>query len=197
MLASTAAGLPAGDADWGYEMAWGGRRVVAFVSGGRVRLLDAAGDDVTSWYPEVRALGPELAPTEAVLDGEIVAFDGTRPEPRLLDRRRAPKDSAAARRAAERTPVQFLAYDLLWLEGHSTAEVIRYAERRELLEGLSVAGPNWQTPPYFPGGGEFALAAAGAQGLPGVVAKRLDSPYLPGQRSRLWRLVPTKIGRAA
>jgi bifunctional non-homologous end joining protein LigD len=196
MLASTAAGLPAGDADWGYEMAWGGRRVVAYVSGGRVRLLDATGDDVTSWYPEVRTLGPELAPTEAVLDGEIVAFDGTRPDARLLDRRRAPKDAAAARRAADRTPVQFLTYDLLWLEGHATVEAVRYAERRELLEGLSVAGPNWQTPPYFPGGGTFALEAAHTQGLPAVVAKRLDSPYLPGQRSRLWRLV-SKIGREA
>ena len=87
---------------------------------------------------------------------------------------------------AERTPVQFLAYDLLWMEGHSTVELVRYAERRELLDGLSLTGPNWQTPPYFPGGGEFALEAARAQGLTGVVAKRLDSPYLPGRRSRLW-----------
>ncbi len=189
MLATAAAGLPSDDPDWGYEMNWGGRRVVAYVSGGRVRLLDADGDEVTSWYPEIRAMGPELAPVEAVLDGEIVAFDGTRPDARLLDRRKAPKDSAAARRAAERTPVQFLAYDLLWLEGHTTVELVRYAERRELLDGLSVAGPNWQTPPYFPGGGEFALDAARAQGLPGIVAKRLDSPYLPGRRSRLWRTI--------
>jgi bifunctional non-homologous end joining protein LigD len=186
MLPAAAAGLPPDDADWGYEMSWGGRRTLAFVSGGRIRLLDAEGAEVTSWYPEVRPLGEALAPIEAVLDGEIVAFDGTTPSPGRLDRRRQPRDSAAARRAAERTPVQFLAYDLLWLEGHSTVELVRYAERRELLEGLSVAGPNWQTPPYFPGGGEFALEAARAQGLPGVVAKRLDSPYLPGRRSRLW-----------
>jgi bifunctional non-homologous end joining protein LigD len=82
--------------------------------------------------------------------------------------------------------VQFLAYDLLWLEGHSTVELVRYAERRELLDGLAVTGDNWQTPPYFPGGGPFALEAARAQGLTGIVAKRLDSPYLPGRRSRLW-----------
>jgi bifunctional non-homologous end joining protein LigD len=189
MLATAAADLPGDDGDWGYEMGWGGRRVIAYVSGGRVRLLDADGDDVTSWYPELRAMGPALAPIEAVLDGEIVAFDGTRPDAALLERRKAPKDSAAARRAAERTPVQFLAYDLLWLEGHSTVELVRYAERRELLDGLSVAGANWQTPPYFAGGGEFAREAAGTQGLTGIVAKRLDSPYLPGRRSRLWRTI--------
>nr|WP_221383299.1 DNA polymerase ligase N-terminal domain-containing protein [Actinoplanes polyasparticus] len=188
MLAMPAKSLPPDreDADWGYELAWGGRRVVAYVSGGRVRLLDADGEDVTSWYPEVRPLGPALAPVEAVLDGEIV----TLPDPTLLERRRAPKDSAAAKRAAERTPVYFLAYDLLWLEGHSTVEALRYAERRELLDGLAIDGEHWQTPPYFPGGGQFALEAAVAQGLRGVVAKRLDSPYLPGRRSRLWLTVP-------
>jgi bifunctional non-homologous end joining protein LigD len=144
------------------------------------------GSDVTSWYPEIRPMGDALAPIEVVLDGEIVAFDGTTPSKDLLARRKEPKDAGAARRAAERTPVQFLAYDLLWLEGHSTVELVRYAERRDLLEGLSVAGDNWQTPPYFPGGGEFAVEAAAAQGLDGVVAKRLDSMYLPGRRSRLW-----------
>ena len=121
-----------------------------------------------------------------MLDGEIVAFDGTVPSAELLARRAAPRDGAAARRAAERTPVQFLAYDLLWLEGTPTVEHVRYAERRELLEGLAVSGANWQTPPYFAGGGEFALEAAAVQGLDGVVAKRLDSQYLPGRRSRLW-----------
>jgi bifunctional non-homologous end joining protein LigD len=185
MRPTRAATLPADDADWGYEMAWAGRRAMAHVSGGRLRLV-ADGADVTSTYPEVRNLGGQLAPTEAVLDGEIVAFDGTVPSEALLVRRAAPRDSAAARRAAERTPVQFLAYDLLWLEGTPTIEHVRYAERRELLDGLAVTGPNWQTPPYFPGGGEFALEAARAQGLGGIVAKRLDSVYLPGRRSRLW-----------
>jgi bifunctional non-homologous end joining protein LigD len=186
MLATAARVLPVDDAAWGYEMDWGGRRVAAYVSGGRVRLAGADGADVTSWFPEIRALGPALAPTEAVLDGEIVAFDGPHPAPGLLERRTAPKDAAAARRAADRTPVQFLAYDLLWLEGHATLDVVPYEERRELLDGLAVTGEHWQTPPYFPGGGRYALEAAHDQGLPGVIAKRLDSPYLPGQRSRRW-----------
>jgi len=188
MLATAAAGLPSPDERWGYEMSWGGRRTLAYVSGGRVRLT-TAGQDVTAWYPEIRPLGAALAPTEAVLDGEIVAFDGTRVSAAALARRTAPRDAAAGRRLAGRTPVQFLAYDLLWLEGHATTAAIGYAERRELLDGLAVTGEHWQTPPYFPGGGAFALATAAAQGLAGVVAKRLDSVYEPGHRSRSWRLV--------
>jgi bifunctional non-homologous end joining protein LigD len=191
MLATAAAGLPPQDQDWGYEMGWAGRRTLAYVSGGRVRLVSEDAD-VTSWYPEIRPLGDALAPIEAVLDGEIVAFDGTRVSADLLARRTEPRDSAAARRAAERTPVQFLAYDLLWLEGHATVELVGYAERRDLLEGLAVAGEHWQTPPYFAGGGDFALEAAAAQGLTGIVAKRLDSPYLPGRRSRRWLTIKAR-----
>jgi bifunctional non-homologous end joining protein LigD len=78
----------------------------------------------------------------------------------------------------------------LWLEGHATSEKIGYAQRRELLDGLAITGEHWQTPPYFPGGGSFAIEAARAQGLTGIVAKRLDSPYLPGRRSQLWRAIP-------
>ena len=178
---------PKDDDHWAYEMGWSGLRAVAFVDGGRVRLKGADGEDLTAWFPEIRALGPALAPVEAVLDGELVAFDGARPDAKLLDRRIAPKD---ARRAAERTPVQYLAYDLLWLEGHATTERIGYAQRRELLDGLAIAGEHWQTPPYFPGGVEFAIETARAQGLAQVVAKRLDSPYLPGRRSDLWRVIP-------
>jgi bifunctional non-homologous end joining protein LigD len=190
MLATRAAALPADDADWGYEMAWNGERVSAYISGGRLRLLEAGGEDVTWWFPEIRPLGPALAPLEAVLDGELTTFDGARPAPELLARRRAPKDPAAAKRFADRFPAHLLLYDLTWLEGHSTVELVRYAERRELLDGLALTGDHWQTPPYFAGGGEFAQEAARSQGLGGIVAKRLDSPYLPGRRSRLWLTVP-------
>ncbi|AEV82051.1 ATP-dependent DNA ligase [Actinoplanes sp. SE50] len=177
MLATRAGTLPPDDADWGYELAWGGQRVLTYLSGGRVRLSGPGGKELISLFPEVRALGPALAPVEAIFDGELVAFDGTRP---------AADQTARTARTRNPRPVQLLLYDLLWLDGHRTTELLRYAERRELLDDLAPAGPHWQTPPYFPGGGRFALDAARSQGLSGVVAKRLDSPYLPGRTTRLW-----------
>jgi bifunctional non-homologous end joining protein LigD len=66
-----------------------------------------------------------------------------------------------------------------------------YQQRREVLDHLDLDRPRVQVPPYFPGGGASVLDAARQQGLEGVVSKRLDSPYLPGRRSDLWR--KTKI----
>jgi bifunctional non-homologous end joining protein LigD len=162
MAAGHAAKLPAEDDDWAYEMRWSGVRAVAYVSGGRLRLLAGDDKDVTGSHPQLRALAEELAPTEAVLDGVITTL-----------------------RQQKKATEQYLVVDLLWLEGVSTTE-LPYAQRRELLDGLGLAGAHWQTPPYFPGGGSFALTASREQGLGGVIAKRLDSPYEPGKRTRRW-----------
>jgi bifunctional non-homologous end joining protein LigD len=179
MRPTPAKSLPDDDADWGYEMRWDGVRAVGYVWGGRLKLMSPSDQDITSQYGDVRGVGDALAPTEAVVDGEVVAFDvrtgQVRPAPATVSGRRPPPGLT----------VQYLLYDLLWLEGSSTVD-LSYAERRELLDGLALNGANWQTPPAFTGGGPFALDAAREQGLAGVVAKRLDSPYVEGKRSPAW-----------
>jgi bifunctional non-homologous end joining protein LigD len=189
--------LPADDEAWGFELWWAGARAVAYVSGGRLRLLDAGDRDVTGGYPELRALAETLAPTECVLDGVVVAFDADgRVSQDALRPRAEVDDPQWARRLAPRIPVQYLVFDLLWLDGRSTMD-LPYVERRALLEGLGLAGAHWQTPPYFPAGGRFALETSREQGLPGVVAKRLDSPYRPGKSTRDWLAVRPRTRRTA
>jgi bifunctional non-homologous end joining protein LigD len=168
--------LPKDESAWGYELRWDGVRAMAYVSGGRLRLLAETDEEITGTYPWLRALAEELAPTEAVLDGVLVRIDGA-------GRVRPPTGRGGPE-------AQFLIFDLLWLEGVTSIDV-PYAERRELLDGLALAGPHWQTPPWFPGVGADALRTAGEQALPGVVAKRLDSPYEPGRRSRRWLSIDT------
>jgi bifunctional non-homologous end joining protein LigD len=104
-------------------------------------------------------------------------------------------DPGRARRLAQRRPVSYLLYDLLHLDGSATV-ALPYQERRDLLEGLDIAGDHWLVPPWFPDG-DAALQAALEQGLPGVVAKRLASPYQPGRRSHDWLTVtaPRRNGR--
>lgn len=176
--ATPATKLPRDDDAWAFEMRWDGIRAIAYVSGGRVRLTSLSDEDITRAYPPVREIGPALAPTEAVLDGEIVAFD-------KAGRVRAAPATVAGRRPPAGLTVTYLVYDLLWLEGASLLGR-PYRERRARLEDLALAGPAWQTPPAFTGGGRFALHAAAEQALPGVVAKRLDSPYTPGKRTPDW-----------
>lgn len=173
---------------WGYEMRWDGVRAVGFVVGGRLRLADAGGAELTGRFPELRPLGEALAPTECVLDGEIVLFRDGRLDASGLADRAALTDAARSRRLGQRRPVTYLVNDLLYADGESTLD-LPYAERRERLERLGIAGDAWQVPPYFPDDGKAALATSREQGLPGVVAKKLDSPYRPGETSRDWRAV--------
>ncbi|HLG68293.1 MAG TPA: non-homologous end-joining DNA ligase [Acidimicrobiales bacterium] len=191
-MLAVAGSLPEGEG-WGYELKWDGMRAAVYVEGGRARVLSRNGLDVTGTYPELQEMAAALGTVQAVLDGEIVAFDATgRPSFATLQERMHVTGSARVRRVAERVPVSYLAFDVLHLQGHATVD-LPYRDRRSLLESLHLEGPRWATPPWHEGPGAAVLRAATDAGLEGVVAKRLDSPYRPGQRSRAW--VKVKEGR--
>jgi bifunctional non-homologous end joining protein LigD len=177
---------------FGFEIAWGGRRALLYVEGGRVQIRDGVDrKDLGQALPELRALGLAIGTVEVLLDGElIVAGRGGRPDPALLERRLGVRSDSAARRLAKTNGVTYLISDVLWLEGHDATDR-PYAERRQVLESLGLAGPAWQVPASHTGDGPALLEAAAAQGLPGVVAKRLTSPYRPGPADNGdWILVP-------
>ena len=81
----------------------------------------------------------------------------------------------------------FLWY-LLWMDGHDHTGST-YRERRARLQELTLQGPSWQAPSHHEGDGAALLDAAAGQGLPGLVAKRIDSTYQPGERSNVWRYI--------
>jgi bifunctional non-homologous end joining protein LigD len=175
------------DHRYAYEHKWDGVRAVVYVEGGRVRVLTRNDIDVTRTYPELAGLAGSVGGLSLVLDGEIVAFDANRGGVSFaaLQPRMHVQNPAQIRRLAEQVPVTYCVFDLLYLDGHRTTE-LSYRERRELLEGLALRGPHWDTPPVVRGGGAEALAASKRLGLEGVVAKRLDAGYEPGRRSRAW-----------
>jgi bifunctional non-homologous end joining protein LigD len=185
MLAVPGTELPSGPV--GYEIAWSGERALTYVSGGRV---DIRGGLLTR-FPELRALGLALGVTEPVLDGELIVLGDGRPSASLLSERLAVRSDSTARRLASRHPATLMIYDLLWLDGHSTLP-LAYSERRRLLEGLKLGGPAWQVPASHRGEdvGPALLEAARQQGLPGVIAKRLDGPYRGGPADGDWIFVP-------
>ena len=184
MLARTGP-LPDDDGRWAFEIKWDGVRAIAFVQGGRLVLKARSGRDVTARYPELRPLAEALAGREAVLDGEVVAFDGARPSFQKLQGRMHLTSEHAVRRLAREDPVHYIAFDLLHLDGRSLMG-LRYDERRAALAELELSGPTWQAPAHHVGDGRALLELTRAQQLEGVIAKRLDCPYLPGRRSPGW-----------
>jgi bifunctional non-homologous end joining protein LigD len=186
MMARPATDLPPNQPRWSFEVKWDGVRAIAYVQPGRLRLESRNLNDITGTYPEIRGLVDALGMHEAVLDGEIVAFNDTgRPSFERLQSRMNVTAPAAVRRLSRSTPVVYAIFDLLYLDGHVLMD-LPYSERRERLESLGLAGPAWRVPAVHPGAGTELLEATAKQGLEGVVAKRLDTRYEPGRRSGAW-----------
>jgi bifunctional non-homologous end joining protein LigD len=188
-MMATLAKLPRDDENWAFELKWDGVRAIAYCDAGHIRLESRNRREITSQYPEVRPVAAELGARQAVLDGEVVAFDDDgRPDFQALQRRMHLASEAAVRRRTNDTPVTYVLFDLLFLDGRDLTD-LPYTERRSLLDELALQGPAWQTPASHRGDGEALLELTAQRGLEGVVAKRLDSRYLPGRRSSAWRKV--------
>jgi bifunctional non-homologous end joining protein LigD len=178
--------LPAKEEGWAAEVKWDGVRAIAYCRPGRLALQTRNLREVTPQYPEVRRLSRQLGARDAVLDGELVAFDDKgRPSFSHLQQRIHQTSEAVVRSRMKTHPVTYVIFDLLYLEG-SDLMTEPYSHRRELLDGLELAGPNWQTPAYSTGHARELLAASGERGLEGLVLKRLDSAYSPGKRTGEW-----------
>jgi bifunctional non-homologous end joining protein LigD len=179
--------LPRDDDRWAFEIKWDGVRAICQSEPGRMHLHSRNLLDITPRYPELNRLNRALSHHRAVLDGEVVALDAEgKPSFGALQRRMHVTAESTVRRLARETPVTYVIFDLLWLDGHSLIE-LPYEERRARLSELDLGdGEHWRVPDYVAGHGAQLLAATEQQGLEGVIAKRLDSPYEPGRRSQSW-----------
>ena len=188
---------PAGRlAEWAVEMKWDGVRALAFIERGRLRLVSRTGKDISATYPDLAGLGPAVTAVtggQALLDGEIVAFTDGRPDFEALQPRMHVSSADAAFRLSSTIPVSYLAFDALQVDGvRLTARP--YFERRKTLNTIISNGPRWLAPPNFPGPDLDAVQAASvANGLEGVVVKRLDSAYEPGARPGSWLKVKNQL----
>src|SRR4249919_1244090 len=124
--------LPPDDGTWAHEMKWDGLRALAYVGGGRVRLLSRTGQDITRDYPELGGLGAAVGRRQAVLDGEIVALgEDSWPNFERLQQRMNARKPGLAQRLAPVVPVTYLAFDLLHLDGRPLFDEL-YRARRAL-----------------------------------------------------------------
>jgi ATP-dependent DNA ligase len=169
--------LPEGGG-WQYEPKWDGFRGVLENVGKELALWSRNGRPLLRYFPELRPLG-ELLPPRSALDGEVVIVRDGVVDFDAMQMRLHPAESRIRKLSAE-IPAQYIVFDLLVWEGEPIWKR-PLEERRAELERVAAAfrlSPCTQDP----AGARAWLAQFEALGLDGVVAKRLDRPYLSGSR---------------
>lgn len=158
---------------WAFEGKFDGYRLLVEADHGRLRLRSRSGRDVTGEYPQLPFPAADLAEHHLVLDGELVALDED-----------GVPSFAAMQNSARSARLAFWAFDLLYLDGRPLLRVA-YRDRRRLLETLA-RGTDLVVQDLLAPDPEKALAQSRRRGWEGVVAKKWDSPYQAGRRSKAW-----------
>jgi len=171
--------------NWIYEPKLDGYRALAFVKDGKARLVSRGGLDISTPYPDVIKDLEQQAVGSLVLDGEIVAYgaDG-RPSFGALQKRaqlKTAKEIAAAQRESR---IAFVCFDLLHFAGMNL-RACPYVDRRRYLAQCLLPTEHLQLI-HVADDAEVLYDAALALGFEGIMAKRKDSPYLPGRRTATW-----------
>ena len=175
MAAQVVKKLPEGD-DWIYELKFDGYRALIIKDEQQVELRSRKNKDLAGMYPGLAAAGSRLNADQAVVDGEIVA----------LDAQGSPSFQALQHRGAHPGhQIVFYAFDLLHLDGKDLTDQPLMKRRTRLATVLDGSGllPSQE----LPGTVAAIVEAVRGLGLEGVVAKRKDSPYEPGERSDAWQ----------
>ncbi|WOH18984.1 ATP-dependent DNA ligase [Paenarthrobacter sp. GOM3] len=188
MLATSGTTADLSGNDWLYELKWDGIRAVITGTEGKIRLMSRNGNDLTATYPELtdRACWPE---GDFVADGEIVALGkGSRPDFGRLQLRMNLAKAADIERARASVPVQLMLFDLMYDDGTDLSG-LPFVERRERLAefaGRLKAGCPLHLSAVLDHDVEDLMSSAAELGLEGVMAKKADSRYTVGRRSRAW-----------
>jgi bifunctional non-homologous end joining protein LigD len=171
------------DADgWVYEPKWDGLRALVRIDEDlKVRPLSRRGQALVRPLPELAAMGPAIG-RSVVLDGEIVALDGDgRPS---YERLSARLTASRPERVARTTPVTFVAFDVLQLDGEPLVEQPWWL-RRDVLTGLAWPGGS-SVATIATDDGEALRSATAHLGLEGVMCKRRKARYVCGRRTSAW-----------
>jgi bifunctional non-homologous end joining protein LigD len=184
MLASLAEG-PFSHPDWFFEPKLDGYRITAYLRKKKVKLLSRRGNDVSGAYA---LLLPDLArqpAAELVLDGEIIAMDEKGRQCFQCLQNYLRSLNFASQEQISPAPLIYYVFDILYLDGYDLHSVpLRY--RKELLDKVLKTTERIRSVDYFEDDGETVYKAAVSHGLEGAMAKRRNSLYEAGRRSREW-----------
>src|SRR5216684_1920574 len=189
-MLATLAEHPFSDPNWLFEIKWDGVRAQARIENGALAVRSRTGVDITKRYPELASLPEAFAARQAIVDGEIVALDarGHSNFERLQERMhvRVPSENLVTQ-----IPVVYLAFDLLYCDGYDLREA-PLLERKQLLQRLLHASERFRYSDHQLEQGKELYELAKETGLEGIVAKRVDSPYVSDRSAHWVKLKVTK-----
>jgi bifunctional non-homologous end joining protein LigD len=172
-----------------FEIKFDGFRCGAIIEAGRLKLVSRQGTNFTGWFPELADMTADVAGSEVLLDGEVIAGNGSIESFNILLRRARLR----GRSTPNALPVSFVAFDLLWYEGTDWTQR-PLDERRSKLRAVVTESERVAVSRVF-ADGPALLAISAAHGLEGIVAKDRRSLYELGRRSRSW--LKTKVPGAS
>jgi bifunctional non-homologous end joining protein LigD len=174
-MLATLVDKPFSEEGWLYEVKWDGYRTIAYCAKNKVELRSRNNKSFTEkYYPIHDAL--KKVNINVVLDGEIIVINenGTSNFSNLQNWRSEADGE-----------LKFYVFDLLWLDGYSIMH-LPLSERRKKLEALLPSHPSIQLSHAFDTSGTDFFDAASKMQLEGILAKKADSEYKPGARSKEW-----------
>lgn len=182
-------GEPFDSEEHSFEIKWDGIRAIAYKDGDAFWLETRNLKPALPRFPELARAARQIRASQAVLDGEIVVLgeDG-RPDFDRARSRNAQKSASAILRSQKESPALYIAFDCLFLQGEELFSA-PLADRIERLYEACVQGEALLLSKGVVGPGVALFKRIASQGMEGIVAKRLSSPYRPGERSRHWTKV--------
>jgi bifunctional non-homologous end joining protein LigD len=171
--------------EWLFEIKWDGYRAIAFLEGGKARLVSRNQNDLTPRYPELKDMAKFIQGKMAILDGEVVALDTDgKASFSLMQQRTGFRPGGRRAVGNADVPVLYYAFDLLYLDGYDWRRV-PLEERKRKLAALLVTDDVVRYSDHYENHGKALFEMARQKGLEGIVAKKRASFY-EERRSREW-----------
>ena len=167
-----------------FELKLDGIRCIAYIEPKSVVLQNKRHKDVTDIYPELSDM-KKCVKKRVILDGELVVLIDGKPNFYALQKRSLMSDEFRIKLAAKNDPVQFVAYDILYLDGKDLT-VKPLMERKEMLNKAVTEGHGLSISRYIEKNGIAFFELAKQEKLEGIVAKKKDGLYHIGKRTHDW-----------
>lgn len=175
---------PFDDESYIFELKLDGIRCLAYLDQNETVLRNKRNKDVTEIYPELGGIH-NFAKKKCILDGELVVFNNGVPDFFALQSRSLKSDRLKIKIAAAKNPVQFVAYDMIYLNGECITNK-PLMERKKLMSNNITEGENFSISRFIERDGIKFFELAKQKGLEGIVAKKKDGKYYIGKRTREW-----------